>query len=270
MRPALFCLASPKRENEGLTQTTTAIDVALDEPRLLSETGVAARVAHLAGPVLAQLGFRLVRVKLMQQNGQTLQIMSERPDGVMTIEDCEQASQALSPELDVADVITGEYRLEVSSPGVDRPLVRLSDFVRAIGHEAKIELAAPRESGRKRFRGIIRAVEGVGRDATLSLERTDALSDEEKLVRLPLADLDEGKLMLTEALIRESLRAGKLAPATDAAGDDEESDRPHRGPGRFRGSGKTKQKPLVPAGVQTHLKKGGGNAKARTARSEGE
>lgn len=247
------------------------IDAALDEPRLVSETGVAARVAHLAEPVLAQLGFRLVRVKLMQQNGQILQIMAERPDGTMTIEDCEAASQALSPELDVADVISGEYRLELSSPGVDRPLVRVSDFLRAVGHEARLELAHPVESGRKRFRGILRGVEGEGRNARVSIERNDARADEEKLVTLPLADLDEGKLMLTEALIRESLRAGKLQEeAPEEEGAPPEDERPRRGPGRFRGPEKSKAKPLVPAGVQTHFKKGPGQTKPRAARSEGE
>ena len=133
--------------------------------------------------------WRLVRARLMQQNGQTLQIMAERPDGGIDVDDCEAISQALSPELDVADPISGEYRLEISSPGIDRPLVRVSDFARAIGHEARIELAHPVESGRKRFRGYIRGVEGDGRAAMLNLERTDARSDEEKDVRLPLADL---------------------------------------------------------------------------------
>jgi ribosome maturation factor RimP len=254
-----------------LTQEAASIDAALDEPRLVSETGVAARVAHLAIPVLAQLGYRLVRVKLMQQNGQILQIMAERPDGTITIDDCEAASQALSPELDVADVIAGEYRLEMSSPGVDRPLVRLSDFRRAIGNEARVELSHPVESGRKRFRGLIQGVEGEGRAAVLSLERTDARSDEEKLVQIPLADLDEAKLMLTEALIRESLRAGKMqAPAEEEEAEGEAEARPHRGPGRFRGPPKTKAKPLVPAGVQTQFKKGGGPSKPRAARSEGD
>ncbi len=112
-----------------MTQGAAAIAAPLDEPRLVAETGVAARVAHLAEPALAQLGYRLVRVRLLQQNGPTLQIMAERPEGIMTIDDCEAASQALSPELDVADLIAHEYRLEVSSPGVDRPLVRVSDFL---------------------------------------------------------------------------------------------------------------------------------------------
>jgi ribosome maturation factor RimP len=241
-------------QDNRLTQTAAIIDAPLDEPRLVTETGVAARVAHLAEPALAQLGYRLVRVRLLAQNGQILQIMAERADGIMTVDDCEAASQALSPELDVADLIAGEYRLEVSSPGVDRPLVRVSDFRRAIGHEAKIELVHPLESGRKRFRGTIRAVEGEGRDASVVVERTDARSDEEKTTTLPLADLDEGKLVLTEALIRESLRAGK---AQLAAQEDGEA-RPRRGPGRFRAIPKDKQKPLVPAGVQTRFKKGGG------------
>lgn len=262
-----------RQDQTRLTQNAAPIDAPLDEPRLVSETGVAARVAHIAEPVLAQLGFRLVRVKLMQQNGQTLQIMAERPDGLMTIDDCEAASQALSPELDVADIISGEYRLEISSPGVDRPLVRISDFLRAIGHEARVELTHPVESGRKRFRGIIRGVEGEGRDAKVTIERTDARSDEEKLVALPLADLDEGKLMLTEALIRESLRAGKLQQAAEeeaGAPQEPEEERPRRGPGRFRSPQKNKPKPLVPAGVQTQFKKGPGPVKPRAARSEGD
>ncbi len=252
-----------------MTQNAADIDAPLDEPRLVAETGVAARVAHLAEPVLAQLGFRLVRVRLLQQNGQTLQIMAERPDGGIDVDDCEAISQALSPELDVADVIANEYRLEISSPGIDRPLVRISDFKRAIGHEARIELVHPVETGRKRFRGLIHAVEGEGRDARLTLERTDARSDEEKMVVLPLVELDEGKLMLTEALIRESLRAGKLQQAAEEEETPGEEERPRRGPGRFRGPPKQKAKPLVPAGVQTQFKKGGGPAKPRT-RSEGD
>lgn len=250
-----------------MTQNAAAI-ATLDEPRLVTDTGVAARVAHLAEPVLAQLGYRIVRVRLLQQNGQTLQIMAERPDGTMTIEDCEAASQALSPELDVADLIANEYRLEISSPGVDRPLVRLSDFLRAVGHEAKIELTHPLASGRKRFRGIIRGVEGEGHGAVLTLERTDARSDEEKSVSLPLADLDEGRLVLTEALIRESLRAGKLQQAEDNQEGADAEERPRRGPGRFRGPAQ-KPKPLAPAGVQTQFKKAGGKPKP-PGRSRGE
>jgi ribosome maturation factor RimP len=241
----------------------------LDEPRLCVETGVAARIAHIAEPVLAQLGYRLVRARTFSQNGLTLQIMAERPDGVMTIEDCEAASQALSPELDVEDVIAEAYRLELSSPGIDRPLVRVSDFRRAIGHEAKIELIQPLASGRKRFRGDIVAVEGEGREALVTLERKDAPPDEEKTVRLPLRDLDEAKLMLTDALIRESLRAGKAEAAQEQGQGPEEDEteptreRPRRGPGRFAAGAKPKAKPLVPAGIQAGLKKGGGPGRSR-------
>jgi ribosome maturation factor RimP len=243
-----------------LTQSAAAaIDVLLDEPRLVAETGLAARVAHLAAPALAQLGYRLVRVRLLAQNGQTLQIMAERADGAMTVDDCEIASQALSPELDVADLIAGEYRLELSSPGVDRPLVRVSDFRRAVGHEAKIELVHPLETGRKRFRGVVTAVEGEGRDARVIIERTDARSDEEKTVSLPLADLDDGKLVLTEKLIREALRAGKAQQAAEEQSEAASDARPRRGPGRFRAMPKDKQRPLAPAGVQTQFKKGGGS-----------
>ena len=253
-----------------MTPTEAAlVNAPLDEPRLVAETGVAARVARVAEPVLAQLGYRLVRARLMSQSGQTLQILAERLDGTMNVGDCEAASQALSPELDVADVIADAYRLEVSSPGVDRPLARVSDFRRAVGHEAKIELSHPVESGRKRFRGMITAVEGEGRDATLVLERTDARAGEETNVRLPLYELDEAKLVLTEALIREALRAAKGAQAAPGAPSKEE--RPRRGPGRFGAGAKQKTKPLVPAGVQPHFKKGGGSAnKPRATRSEGE
>jgi ribosome maturation factor RimP len=256
---------------DRLTPTEAAlVNAPLDEPRLVAETGVAARVARVAEPVLAQLGYRLVRARLMSQSGQTLQILAERLDGTMNVGDCEAASQALSPELDVADVIADAYRLEVSSPGVDRPLARVSDFRRAVGHEAKIELSRPVESGRKRFRGMIIAVEGEGRDGTLVLERTDAREGEEKIVRLPLYDLEEAKLVLTEALIREALRAAKAAPG-EASGAPSTEERPRRGPGRFGAGAKQKTKPLVPAGVQPHFKKGGGSAnKPRATRSEGE
>ncbi len=252
-----------------MTQKAASIAASLDEPRLVVETGLAARVAALAGPVLEQLGFRLVRVRLLAQNGQTLQIMAERPDGTMSVADCEAASQALSPELDVADLIAGEYRLEVSSPGIDRPLVRVSDFLRAIDHEARIELIHGLETGRKRFRGQITAVEGEDRDAVVTIERSDARADEEKVVRLPLRDLDEGKLMLTEALIRASLRAAK-AQESETEGEEDDSareERPRRGPGRFavkpNADVNQKRKPLVPAGVQTHFKKGGGGSVPR-------
>ncbi len=130
---------------------------ALDEPRLIEDAGAAMRIGRIAAPVLRDLGLRLVRVKISAAAGATVQIMAERPDGTMTIDDCERASEALSPVFDAEDIMTQAYRLELSSPGIDRPLVRRSDFERAAGHEAKIEMATPVD-GRKRFRGRIEAI----------------------------------------------------------------------------------------------------------------
>ncbi len=189
----------------------------IDEPRFGRETGTAARIATTAIPVLAEFGYRLVRVKLMAGPPATLQIMAERPDGSMSIEGCELISKALSPVLDLNDPISGAYRLEISSPGIDRPLVRRSDYSRALGHEARIELAVPMD-GRKRFKGIVRGVD----DTKLSLELMDAKPGADSAVILPLADIGEAKLALTEALIRASLRgergeepAGEASPAPE-------------------------------------------------------
>jgi ribosome maturation factor RimP len=188
----------------------------LAEPRLIIEQGMAARVAALATPVLTGLGYRLVRVRVSGTLGCTVQIMAERPDGTMLIEDCEAASRALSPVFDVEDPIDSEYRLEVSSPGIDRPLVRRSDFERHAGHEIKIEMAVARE-GRKRFRGVLLGVEG---DAA-RLRRKDAAEGEETDVLLPIADMAEARLVLTDALIRESLRRDKRAREQEPANEGE-------------------------------------------------
>ena len=234
----------------------------LDEPRLVVETGTAARVGHVAAPVLADLGYRLVRVKISGQDGMTVQIMAERPDGSMTIEDCEAASAALSPALDVEDVVRQAYRLEVSSPGVDRPLVRVSDFRRALGQEARVELRQGL-GGRKRFRGRLEAVEGEGREAAVVVAREDAGPDEDPRPRLPLDDLAEAKLVLTEALIRAALRAAKAQEEGEGAppaGEGQESAAPARGPGRFAARNARKQasaqkpKPALPAGGRTQFK----------------
>src|SRR5271169_3000556 len=129
----------------------------LDEARLIEDSGASQRVGRIAARVARDLGYRLVRVKISSAAGATVQIMAERPDGTMSIEDCERLSQALSPAFDVEEPMTQAYRLEISSPGIDRPLVRESDFARAIGHEARVEMAAL-VNGRKRFRGHIAAV----------------------------------------------------------------------------------------------------------------
>jgi ribosome maturation factor RimP len=178
----------------------------LAEPRLVVEPGVAARVSAVAGPVLQQLGYRLVRIRISGEAGCTVQVMAERPDGSMQIEDCEAVSRALSPVLDIADPIDRAYRLEISSPGIDRPLVRRSDFERYAGHLVKIEMAVAHH-GRKRFRGTLAGVEG---DAA-KLHRDDAKADEDADVLLAIEDIAEAKLVLTDDLVAESMRRGKAA-----------------------------------------------------------
>jgi ribosome maturation factor RimP len=187
---------------------TQAIDTlrANSDPRLIVEQGVAARVAAIVEPVLIDSGYQLVRVNVSGLDGCTVQIMAERPDGTMKVEDCETVSRALSPVLDVADPIDRAYRLEVSSPGLDRPLVRRSDFERFAGHELKVEMAVA-INGRKRFRGLLLGVEGE----TARIRRSDAAPGEDNEVVLPIEDMSEAKLVLTDALIAESLRRGKAA-----------------------------------------------------------
>src|SRR5262247_534411 len=166
------------------------------EARLIAEQGVAARVAAIAEPSLDGLGYRLVRVRVSGLAGCTVQIMAERPDGTMTIEDCEAASRALSPVLDVADPMDRAYRLEISSPGIDRPLVRRSDFARYAGHVVKVEMAVPIE-GRKRFRGVLLGVE----DESARIRRDDVGHGEGADLLLRIEDMAEARLVLTDALV---------------------------------------------------------------------
>jgi ribosome maturation factor RimP len=178
--------------------------VTAEEPRLIEEHGIAAGVARIVEPVLGDLGYRLVRVKVSAVNGCTVQIMAEKPDGSMSVDDCEAVSRGISPALDLDDPVGKAYFLEISSPGIDRPLVRRGDFERWAGYEAKVDMKIVTE-GRKRFRGILRGVEG----SAAVIERLDARPDEETRVLLPLIDLSDARLVLTDELIRESLRRGK-------------------------------------------------------------
>jgi len=178
----------------------------LAEPRLVVEPGAAARVSAVAAPVLQGMGYRLVRIKISAEAGCTVQVMAERPDGTMQIEDCEAISRALSPVLDIADPIDRAYRLEISSPGIDRPLVRRSDFERYAGHLVKIEMAVAHQ-GRKRFRGTLNGVEGEA----IRLHRDDTKADENMDVVLVMEDIAEARLVLTDELIAESMRRGKAA-----------------------------------------------------------
>src|SRR5215467_12761792 len=169
---------------ESDTLQTDAAYAASSEPRLIVEPGLRARVATIVEPVVEQLGYRLVRVRISGAEGCTVQIMAERPDGSMTVEDCESISRALSPVLDVADPIERAYRLEISSPGIDRPLVRKSDFERYAGHLAKIETTMPVQ-GRKRFRGLLIGTEGEA----ARIRRDDAVEGEESEVLIPIEDI---------------------------------------------------------------------------------
>jgi ribosome maturation factor RimP len=182
------------------------------EPRLIAESGTAARVAALAEPVLESLGLRLVRVRVSGQDGCTVQVMAERSDGTLQIEECETVSRALSLVLDAADPIDRAYRLEVSSPGIDRPLVRRSDFERHAGHVVKIEMAVMVD-GRKRFRGVLLGAEGDmarirSEEAKEGItEGIKAGEPDETLLRID--DMAEAKLVLTDALVTEALRRAK-------------------------------------------------------------
>lgn len=172
--------------------------------RLTRETGPALRVAVLAEPVLESMGFRLVRVRMF---GSTLQIMAERPDGTFTIDDCETFSKAFSPMLDVADIISAKYQLEISSPGIDRPLVRPHDFENWADHEAKIEMVVP-QAGRKRFKGILEGY--ADGEVRLYIDNPEGGKDK-LLIGLPFNDIHDAALVLTDELI-DAARA-KL-PAT--------------------------------------------------------
>lgn len=174
-----------------------------DPTRFIRETGLAAEIAALAEPVLQGLGYRLVRVMISGQDGQTVQIMAERPDGTMTIEDCEKVSRDLSPLLDAFDPVSSAYRLEISSPGIDRPLVRASDFEDWAGYEARIELKEP-VSGRKRWRGELEGFEAGEVRMVCEIE-----GEGPQVVGFPVAMVAEAKLMLTDDLIRDALRRDK-------------------------------------------------------------
>ena len=180
--------------------------------RFIREAGLPAKVAAIIEPALEDRGFRLVRVAISGREGQTLQVMAERVDGSMTIEDCEAVSREISALLDVHDPIAGAYRLEVSSPGIDRPLVRPSDFEDWAGHEAKIELSQPID-GRKRFRGRLEGFEGG--EVRIEVDFGEA---GRQVIGLPVGLIGEAKLVLTDDLIREALRRAKKSDANGSAG----------------------------------------------------
>jgi ribosome maturation factor RimP len=191
-----------------------AVSGQASDARFVGETGLAAEIAGLAEPVLADLGFRLVRVVVSGRNGATVQIMAERPEGTITVEECAEISRRLSPVLDVRDPMKGQYTLEVSSPGIDRPLVRPSDFDAWAGYEAKIEMKEL-ISGRKRFRGVLEGIEGEEVRIEVELDQLGR-----QVIGLPVGLIGEARLVLTEELIRETLRRTKKGNQDHAAAAD--------------------------------------------------
>ena len=151
-------------------------------------------------PVIEKAGFKLVRLRIMGGASKTLQIMAERADGSMDVEGCTQLSHALLDFIEAEDPIEGDYEIEVSSPGIDRPLTRLFDFTRWKGHEAKIELTAPLD-GRKRFRGTLEGLDG----------NDVVITSQNQRIQFPFRSILEAKLVLTDKLIQEDLKARKSA-----------------------------------------------------------
>jgi ribosome maturation factor RimP len=194
---------------------TTNVTGAASEARFIVETGIAAEIAALVEPTLNELGFRIVRVTVSGRNGTTVQIMAERPDGTMSVEDCADVSRQLSPLLDANDPIAGHYTLEISSPGIDRPLARPSDFVAWAGHEARIE-TKELIGGRRRFRGILKGL--VGDEVHIEVPPDQGGPE----VSLPIGKISEARLVLTDELVRDTLRrvkklvAGANPPDTDS------------------------------------------------------
>jgi ribosome maturation factor RimP len=173
------------------------------ERRFVRETGVAAGIAALVEPVLEHLGFRLVRVRLVGRDAPTVQIMVDRRAGSVSVGDCEAISRRLSPLLDAHDPVPGSYRLEITSPGIDRPLVRPSDFATWSGHEAKIELKDA-VNARKRYRGVL---EGYENGEVRLVCEIDQLG--RQVLGFPVDLIADARLVLTDALIRDALRRAK-------------------------------------------------------------
>ncbi|MFZ5616987.1 MAG: ribosome maturation factor RimP [Pseudomonadota bacterium] len=174
------------------------------------------RIEKLVAPAIEAAGFELVRIRMTGKETKTLQIMAERSDHTMSAEDCARLSRALSPILEEADPISGSYRLEISSPGIDRPLVKLKDYHDWQGYEAKIEIDRMIE-GRKKFKGVLAGVDGD--NICIDIE------DEKETALIPFAWIHSAKLSLTDDLIRESLRAAKEALKETKHEDPEHQDR---------------------------------------------
>lgn len=181
---------------------------------LIAKAAIDRRMAEIITPVIEDMGFELVRVRLMSGKTRTLQIMSQRPDGGIEVDDCAAISTAVSAVLDVEDPLEDAYTLEVSSPGIDRPLTRLKDFEDWADYEAKIETAELID-GRRRFRGVLKGVEDD--EVLIEIEN----QGEMVIIGLKFDWLSDAKLVLTDELIRDMLRARKAAGAVNEEEFDE-------------------------------------------------
>ena len=191
----------------------------MDTALLVAKTPAETRLVDMLSPSAVDMGYEIVRLRLMGAGMPgapvTLQIMAEKPDGTMEIDDCAALSQSVSAIMDVEDPIDKEYSLEVSSPGIDRPLTRAKDFAEYAGHRAKIEMSFPVEGGRRNFRGDLRGLDG------------DAVSlalDDGPPVSLPLRDIADAKLVITDKLIEESLKRKRVPDASTADDVEYETD----------------------------------------------
>jgi ribosome maturation factor RimP len=174
-------------------------------PDLIAKTAIDRRLADIVTPSIEGLGFELVRVRLMGGQVKTLQIMADRPDGGITVDDCGEISTAVSAVLDVQDPLADPYMLEVSSPGIDRPLTRLKDFETFEGYEARIETDEMID-GRRRFKGVLAGIEGD--EVLINIE---VAGGEEQTIGLKFDWLSDAKLILTDELITEMLRQKKTS-----------------------------------------------------------
>ena len=165
------------------------------------------RLLELLDPVAEAIGYEIVRLRLMGGGVRRLQIMAETPEGQMLISDCTRLSRAISEVLDAADPIEGDYNLEVSTPGIDRPLTRMKDFERNVGYEVKLELDRPVDGGRKRFKGVLAGVEG--KDVLIDLE------GEDETAAVPFAWISEAKLVLTDELMKRGAEERKARLAAE-------------------------------------------------------
>lgn len=171
---------------------------------LIAKTAIDRRLAEIIAPVIEDMGYELVRLRLQGGKTATLQIMADRPEGGINVDDCAEISTMVSATLDVEDPIEDNYHLEVSSPGIDRPLTRLKDFATFEGYEARLDLNQPID-GRKRFKGVLAGVEGE--EVLLNITE----NGEEHTIGLNFDLLADAKLVLTDELIREMLRQKKEA-----------------------------------------------------------